>query len=531
MEIVAVLLVAFACCRPVSGEDGPVEAPKPPAHPALAILRVEIKSLTDRAEELALEARDAAGRAAPAEAAVANADREKSEADRAAQAAAAALGQAKQSRAAAEKALDQARAALKAAEAAATKANAELAGAQQQQKAATAAQKAAEEILAKRAGALKPLAEARTAAEKAAAAARVRAELAVRKLAEFSRSAPAPDPKSMRLIETFKHDRPVMSCRIDPSGRFLLAGSQAADLQRWDLLTGSNTPLTGHRSWVRQFDLRADSSLLVSGDYSGRLIWWNASEPTPEPLRALDAHEGYARAVTFSPNGRYVATGGNDNLVKIWSAETGDLVAELSGHERHVYNVRFHPDGRHLVSGDLMGVLKQWEVETWKHVRDLDAGVLTKYDNTFKADCGGIRAMDFSPDGRLLAVGGIGEVTNAFAGVGKPTVVLFDWETGERLKVMQPAQNFQGTVWGLQFHPSGEFLLAVGGGSSGAAWFFRPDSEKSFFDLKLPQVAYDVCFHPDQLRLAIGLYDKTVRIYDLGPEIEPAGGMDKTASR
>jgi WD40 repeat protein len=192
-----------------------------------------------------------------------------------------------------------------------------------------------------------------------------------------------------------------------------------------------------------------------------------------------------------------------------------------------VYNVAFHPSGRSLVSGDLMGVLKEWDTAEWSHCRDLDAAVLTGYDKTFQADCGGIRGIDFSPDGKHLAVSGISEVTNAFAGIGKPTVVLFDCESGQRLKVMLPAQNFQGTCWSVRFHPSGEFLVGAGGGNAGSLWFWKPSADKSFFDFKLPQVAYDAHFHPDGLRLAVALYDQTVRVYDLGPKIEVAAAGKK----
>src|SRR5690606_4326410 len=117
-------------------------------------------------------------------------------------------------------------------------------------------------------------------------------------------------------------------------------------------------------------------------------------------------------------------------------AADGSLVRELSGHENHIYNLTFSPDGRHLLTGDLMAVLKHWDVATGNLVREFDAKALHKYDTTFRADCGGIRGIDFSPDGKYLAVGGIGELTNAFAGIGKPTVLLFDWESGKQIHVM-----------------------------------------------------------------------------------------------
>jgi WD40 repeat protein len=221
--------------------------------------------------------------------------------------------------------------------------------------------------------------------------------------------------------------------------------------------------------------------------------------------------------VAISPDGKLVASGGNDNMVRLWSADDGKLIREMPGHARHVYNVKFDPTGKFLVSGDLMGVLKQWDVATGKLVRDLDAKVLTKYDKTFMANCGGIRGMDFSPDGKYLVVCGIGEVTNAFAGVGKPTAVLFDFKTGKRLRVMKPAKNFRGTLWSVKWHPKENWFVGVGGSNNGMIWFWKPDSDKSFHEIRLKGCGYDVDIHPDGLRLAVAQYNKSLTVYDLAP--------------
>ena len=347
----------------------------------------------------------------------------------------------------------------------------------------------------------------------------------------YEKAVPQADPKLVRLMETYKHSRPVLSCRISPDGENLFFGAQDNQLHRHDLITGATAELVGHRSWIRRFAFHPDGHRLLTGAYEGQLIWWNAQDEKPTPLKNVDAHKGFVRAVAISPDGRFVATGGNDNMVRVWSADDGKMVAELSGHARHVYNVAFHPNGQNLISGDLMGVLKQWEVGSWKHVRDFDCSVLTKYDKTFRADCGGIRGLDFSPGGKSLVVSGISEVSNAFAGVGVPTAVLFDWETGKRLNVFKPAKKFRGACWGVRFHPSGDFIIGAGGGSGGSMWFWKPGQDKSFFDYKLPNVAYDVALHPDGLRLAVACYDKTVRIYNLGPKTESEQKAEAAAAK
>jgi WD40 repeat protein len=327
---------------------------------------------------------------------------------------------------------------------------------------------------------------------------------------------PAVDPARTRVAQELRHGSPLLSCRFDPTGRFVFAGAQDNSVQRWELASGRKVGLTGHRSWVRALAFVPAARQVVTGAYDGRLMWWPVEADAPEPLRTLDAHRGWVRALAVSPDGRTLASCGNDNLVKLWSAADGGAVRELAGHECHVYNLAFHPDGRHLISGDLRGVVKQWDLTTGQSVRTFDASVLYRYDGTFRADIGGVRGMAISADGGLLACAGITEVTNAFAGVGKPLVVLFDWRTGQRRQLLRPQANFQGTAWGVGFHASG-FIVGAGGGNGGALWFWRPDQPASFHTVALPNNARDLHLHPDGRRLAVPCFDRVLRVYDLAP--------------
>ena len=97
----------------------------------------------------------------------------------------------------------------------------------------------------------------------------------------------------------------------------------------------------------------------------------------------------------------------------------------------------FHPDGTRLVSGDLKGQVREWDLASGEQLRTLVGEGLWKYDEGFRADIGGVRGIDFSPDAALLACGGISEVSNAFAGIGNPLVVVFDYYTGEKKQALR----------------------------------------------------------------------------------------------
>jgi hypothetical protein len=329
-------------------------------------------------------------------------------------------------------------------------------------------------------------------------------------------AAAAVDPARTRMVQELKHNSPLISCRIDPTGRFVFAGAQDSSVQRWELTTGKKTSLAGHKSWVRGLTFVPKDKLLLTADYQGRLLWWQADAATPTPLRSIQAHKGWARAVAVSPDGKTIATCGNDLLVKLWSVADGKLLHELPGHTSQVYNTVFHPSGKFLVSADLKGNVKQWDLAKNSAVREFDAHVLFTFDPNFRGSHGGARGMAFNADGTLLACSGVTEVSNAFAGVGKPLVVLLDWQTGKTRQLLRPKVPFQGTAWGVAFHRAG-FVAGVGGGNGGELWFWKPEQALAFHTVKLANNARDLDLHPDGRRLAVAFFDGAVRMYDMGP--------------
>jgi len=329
------------------------------------------------------------------------------------------------------------------------------------------------------------------------------------------------DAAKTKPVKELKHNSALIGCRFDPAGHFVFAGAQDNTVQRWEIATGKRTPFEGHKSWVRALVFDSAGKTLFSADWAGKVLAWNLDGEKPSPRLTLDAHKGWVRALAVSPDGKTLASCGNDGMVRLWSPADGKRLAEFAAHDCHAYNVAFHPDGKSLVSADLKGMVKQWDLSKGPPggvippLRQLDASILHKYDPVFRADHGGVRSMAFSADGALLACAGITEVSNAFAGVGKPLIVLFDWKTGKRSQLLRPKTGFQGTAWGVKFHRDG-FVMGVGGGNGGALWFWKADSGDNFFTLRLPNNARDLDLHADGRTLAVPFFDGAVRLYEMG---------------
>lgn len=340
------------------------------------------------------------------------------------------------------------------------------------------------------------------------------------------------DPTQTHLVVALKHARPLTAVRFDPQQQYLFTGAEDNTVQRWKLADAQSvaagakgadgkplevkpTLFEGHDSWVRAIGFSPDGKTLYTGGYDGQVITWDATADKPKPIRKFDAHNNqWVRAIVVSADGKQIATCGNDNLVKLWNAADGKLIREFKGHESHVYNVAFHPDGKSLASCDLKANFKHWEIATGKCVRDFKAEALHKYDTGFRADIGGARALAFSRDGKLLAAGGITNVTNAFAGVGNPAVAEIDWESG-KLKVLHVGKEAaNGVIWGVEQHADGYWLGIAGSRGKGSnMYFWKPEAAHEFFKFNVPDVGRDMSLAADGVQFAVAHADGNLRIY------------------
>ena len=319
------------------------------------------------------------------------------------------------------------------------------------------------------------------------------------------------DAKKTHTLHDFTHDSPLISCRFDPSGKFVFVGAEDFKVWRFQIADGKKAALDVN-AWVRGIAFANAGKTVVTGGYDGRLIWAPVDAEKLAASRTLEAHDGWIRAVAANADGSQIVSAGNDLVVRLWNAADGGLIREMKGHESHIYSAAFHPDGNRLVTSDLHCNLIDWNLATGKQVRTWKAKSLTGYDKTFKAVIGGIRSMTFSPDGRKLACSGITNVTNAFAGVGNPSAVVFDWKKGEQLVEHLSKGKVRGVGWGVALHPDGTTIICVGG-SGGHLFFWKPNEGEEFHTMKLPRSARDLDLAPNGLDLATAHHDAHLRIH------------------
>ncbi len=135
------------------------------------------------------------------------------------------------------------------------------------------------------------------------------------------------------------------------------------------------------------------NSIALLGNVAGapvvRVCAPNGSGVVPQ----IAGHQGEAWSVAFTPDGRYLATGGDDHKVRIWDMLTGRWVSDLT-HPALVRCLSFSKDGRHLVTGCDDSHVRLWDVATHSTLW-MSSGQGAK-----------VRCLSFSSDGKRLATSG-----------------------------------------------------------------------------------------------------------------------------
>ena len=292
-------------------------------------------------------------------------------------------------------------------------------------------------------------------------------------------------------------------------------------------LNKSSHMVLGHTSTINGVTFSNDGKRIATAGEDKTAMIWDANKGVI--LLTLRGFTKGVSSVAFSPDDKFLLTGGYDNSVKLWDANTGKVVRRFSGHLRAVVCVAFSRNGKQIASAGDDKLARVWDVDSGREVMKFEG-----HDDS-------IDSMDFSPDGKRLATGSndktakvwdisTGKQTlslegheNEVSGVvfspdGKkivtsswdPNGILWDSETGRKLLVLEGHGN---SLWGVAYSPDGKRIVTGSGDNTAKIW--DAESGRELLTLKGHKGGVvSVAFSPDGKRVATASNDKTVIVWN-----------------
>jgi WD40 repeat protein len=202
-------------------------------------------------------------------------------------------------------------------------------------------------------------------------------------------------------------------------------------------------------------------------------------------VETLKGHTEAVYSVSFSPNGKTLASASKDNTVKLWDINSGQVIKTLKGHISGVIKVNFSPDGKTLASASGDGTVKLW---------DINSGQVIK---TLKGNTSGVIKVNFSPDGKTLA-----------SASGDGTVRLWDINSGQVIKTLK---GHTSGVIKVNFSRDGKTLASASYDRTVKLW----DINSGQVIKTLQGLVNSVSFSPDGKVLASASDDRTVKLWNI----------------
>jgi WD40 repeat protein len=278
-------------------------------------------------------------------------------------------------------------------------------------------------------------------------------------------------------------------------GRSLLISSRSG-VRLWRLPCGEADA-------DRQPDGHKDEAWSVTFSRDGRVVATGSDDSEPDPtiklwdpstgrlMRAWAGGEGTVSSLAFAPDGRVLATGhlASSRNVRVWDAATGHLLATLDGHTDRVRAVAFSPVGRVLASAGRDGTVRLWDLDTRS-----ERQVLRGHGDT-------VHAIAFAPDGRTLAsAGNEGDIRL--------------WQIGpDGGASLNRTLHNRANLMALAYSPDGRLIAAADTLGSIAVWDLARATPLRIIHGDGDELR-QLAFAPDGTALAAGGIKGTIRVWD-----------------
>jgi len=147
----------------------------------------------------------------------------------------------------------------------------------------------------------------------------------------------------------------------------------------------------------------------------------------------------YVRALSFSPDSQFLATGAEDRIVRIWNIQTSEVAMRLEGHKSDIYSLEFSPDGKFILSGSGDKTCKIWVLATGECLKTFENPDMNAKDS-------GVTGVCWHPNQKIVAAGSLDR-----------TIRIWEVATGTLLDTLVGHTD---SVYSIAISPDGQYLAS-----------------------------------------------------------------------